>query len=170
MGWPELRRDTEVCMHPNAQRVEAALRSAGVETRVVEFTDSTRTAADAAATIGTTVAQIAKSLLFLAGDDPVLVIASGANRVSMDKLAGLTGSTVRRADADMVKRITGYPVGGVPPIGHPVPPRIVIDQDLLIFDEIWAAAGTPNSVFRITPTELTRVTAGAVADVREEID
>lgn len=155
-------------MHPNSQRVETALAAAGVQTRVVEFSGSTRTAADAAATIGTTVAQIAKSLVFLAGEDPVLVIASGANRVSMDKLAGLAGAPVRRADADTVKRVTGYPVGGVPPIGHPASPRILIDRDLLQFDEIWAAAGTPHSVFRITPPDLTRVTAGTVADVREE--
>jgi prolyl-tRNA editing enzyme YbaK/EbsC (Cys-tRNA(Pro) deacylase) len=155
-------------MHPNAERVLTALAAAGVRAEVVEFAESTRTAAEAAAAIGTGVAQIAKSLVFLAGDEPVLVIASGANRVSTAKLAALVGAPVRRADADAVRRASGYPVGGVPPLGHATPLRVLLDRDLLAFDEIWAAAGTPNAVFRIAPEELVRVTGGALADVREE--
>jgi prolyl-tRNA editing enzyme YbaK/EbsC (Cys-tRNA(Pro) deacylase) len=155
-------------MHPNAERVQAALAAAGVPAEVVEFAESTRTAAEAAAAIGTSIAQIAKSLVFLAGDEPVLVIASGANRVSTAKLAALVGAPVRRADADAVRRASGYPVGGVPPLAHATPLRVLLDRDLLTFDAIWAAAGTPNAVFRIAPDELVRITGGALADVREE--
>lgn len=155
-------------MHPNAERVQAALVGAGIQTPVVEFADSTRTAAEAAAAIGTSVAQIAKSLVFIAGEEPLLVITSGANRVSMEKLAVLTGAAVRRADAGTVKLTTGFPVGGVPPLGHQAPIRILIDRDLLAFDTIWAAAGTPNSVFRVSPHDLVRVTGGEVADIRED--
>jgi prolyl-tRNA editing enzyme YbaK/EbsC (Cys-tRNA(Pro) deacylase) len=155
-------------MHPNAERVQAALAAAGVRADVVEFAESTRTAAEAAAAIGTSVAQIAKSLVFLAGHEPVLVIASGANRVSTAKLAALVGAPVRRADADAVRRASGYPVGGVPPLGHATPLRVLLDRDLLALDQIWAAAGTPNAVFRIAPDELVRVTGGVPADVRED--
>src|SRR5574337_1448169 len=108
-------------MHPNAQRVQAALAALGARGRVVELADSTRTSAEAAAAIGTGVAQIVKSLVFLAGAEPVLVMASGANRVSMRKLAQRLGGPVRRADADAVKRLTGFPIGGVPPVGHESP-------------------------------------------------
>ena len=155
-------------LHPNAARVQAALAAAGVRARVVQFAASTRTAEEAAAAIGTSVAQIAKSLVFVAGRQPVLVITSGANRVSTEKLAALLDAPVRRADADTVKAQTGYPVGGVPPVAHTAPLRVLVDQDLLRFDEIWAAAGTPNSVFAVAPADLLRVAGGAVADVREE--
>jgi prolyl-tRNA editing enzyme YbaK/EbsC (Cys-tRNA(Pro) deacylase) len=155
-------------VHTNARRVQAAFAAAGVPIEVVEFDESTRTAAEAAAAIGTSVAQIAKSLVFLAGEQPLLVITSGANRVSTEKLAALVGVPVRRADADAVRRATGFPVGGVPPLGHAAPLRILLDRDLLAFEEIWAAAGTPNSVFRIAPAALVRVTGGEPADVREE--
>jgi Cys-tRNA(Pro) deacylase len=155
-------------MHTNTQRVQAALVETGVPAEVVEFAESTRTAAEAAAAIGTSVAQIAKSLVFLAGEQPLLVIASGANRVSTDKLAALAGGRIRRADADTVRRVTGYPVGGVPPIGHATCLRVFIDRDLLAFDAVWAAAGTPNSVFRVAPRDLIDITSGEVADVREE--
>ena len=155
-------------LHPNALRIQAALIAAGVQTDVVQFAESTRTAAEAATAIGTSVVQIAKSLVFLAGDQPALVITSGANRVSITKLATLLDAPVRRADADTVKRASGYPVGGVPPLGHGTTLRILVDRDLLAFDEIWAAAGTPNAVFRIAPDELLRITGGLVADVRED--
>ena len=155
-------------LHANAARVQAALAATGVQVRVVEFAESTRTAVEAAAAIGTSVAQIAKSLVFLAGERLVLVITSGANRVDTTKVADLIGAPVRRADADTVKARTGYPVGGVPPVAHTSPPRVLVDRDLLQFDEIWAAAGTPNSVFAIAPAELVRVAGGIVADVREE--
>jgi prolyl-tRNA editing enzyme YbaK/EbsC (Cys-tRNA(Pro) deacylase) len=135
----------------------------------VELADSTRTSAEAAAALGTSIAQIAKSILFLAGDEPVLVLASGANRISVEKLAALVGRPVRRADADAVKRTTGFPIGGTAPVGHKVPVRVVIDSALLQLPEVWAAAGTPHAVFKATPQELVRLAGdGAVAEVRED--
>lgn len=154
-------------MHPNAQRVQDTLTTLGADGTVQELAASTRTAAEAAAALGTTVAQIAKSLLFLAGSEPVLVIASGVNRVSLEKLARLLGAPVTRADAESVKRHTGFPIGGVAPVGHANPLRILIDEDLRQYPEIWAAAGTPNAVFRTSFSELARMTGGQVADVRE---
>jgi prolyl-tRNA editing enzyme YbaK/EbsC (Cys-tRNA(Pro) deacylase) len=156
--------------HPNAERVVSAFAERGVEIRVVEFADSTRTAVEAAAVVGVTVAQIAKSLVFLVGEhaEPVLVIASGVNRVSEKKLAARLGGTVRRADADTVKRITGFAVGGVAPVGHAAPMRIVIDRDLLQYPEVWAAAGTPHHNFAIAPDALVHASGGEVVDVREE--
>ena len=155
-------------MHPNAQRIQDILTALGASGPVQELAASTRTAAEAAAALGTTVAQIAKSLVFLAGDKPVLVIASGVNRVSLDKLSRLLGEPVLRADAEAVKRHTGFPIGGVAPVGHTAPLRILIDQDLFQYPELWAAGGTPNAVFRTSPDELARITGGEVADVREE--
>jgi prolyl-tRNA editing enzyme YbaK/EbsC (Cys-tRNA(Pro) deacylase) len=155
-------------MHPNAQRVQAALAALGASGQVIELTATTRTSAEAAAALGTTVAQIAKSLVFLAGEEPVLVIASGVNRVSLSKLAQQLARPVSRADADTVKRLTGFPIGGVPPVGYESPLHTLIDRDLLQYPEIWAAAGTPHAVFPTTPTELVRITGGTVADVREE--
>jgi prolyl-tRNA editing enzyme YbaK/EbsC (Cys-tRNA(Pro) deacylase) len=158
-------------MHPNAERIQAELEARGAGGKVVELAASTRTSQEAAAAIGTTVAQIAKSLVFLAGETPVLpilVIASGINRVSMEKLAAHLGTPATRPDAETVKRLTGFPIGGVSPVGHAVPLRALIDRDLLQYEEIWAAAGTPNAVFRTTPEELARITGGEVVDVREE--
>jgi prolyl-tRNA editing enzyme YbaK/EbsC (Cys-tRNA(Pro) deacylase) len=155
-------------MHPNAQKVQDELKALGAGGDVVELAASTRTSQEAAAAIGTTVAQIAKSLVFLSGEAPVLVIASGVNRVSMDKLERILGGRAVRPDADTVKRLTGFPIGGVAPVGHAVRPRVLIDRDLLQYEEIWAAAGTPNAVFRTTPEELTRITEGELVDVRED--
>lgn len=154
--------------HPNVERVRAALAELGVTAEPVEFAESTRTSAEAAAAIGTSVAQIAKSLVFLAGDTPALVIASGVNRVDTGKLARALGAPIRRADAETVRRATGFPIGGVPPVGHTEALRTVIDQDLMRYATIWASAGTPNAVFETTPAELARMTGGLVADVREE--
>ena len=154
-------------MHPNAERVQAELRSRGAAGEVVELAASTRTSQEAAAAIGTTVAQIAKSLVFLAGEAPVLVIASGVNRVSLAKLAGILGCAATRPDAETVKRLTGFPIGGVAPLGHATPMRVLIDRDLLRHEEIWAAAGTPNAVFRTTPSALARITDGQVVDIGE---
>lgn len=155
-------------MHANAERIQSLLRDLESNGQVVEFDESTRTSADAAAAVGTTVGQIAKSLVFLAGDAPILVVASGANRVSTAKVAALTNARIKRADADSVRAATGFPIGGVPPIGHAQPLRILIDRDLAQYDEIWAAAGTPNAVFRTSPDDLVRITGGEVADVRED--
>jgi prolyl-tRNA editing enzyme YbaK/EbsC (Cys-tRNA(Pro) deacylase) len=155
-------------MHPNTERVQAFLERHGSAARVVELDGSTRTAAEAAEAIGTTVAEIAKSLVFLAGDTPVVAVASGVNRVSLEKLSRLTGVTVTRADADAVRRHTGFPIGGVPPVAHDRQLDVLVDRDLLQYPEIWAAAGTPRSVFPTTPEELTSMTGGTIADIKED--
>jgi prolyl-tRNA editing enzyme YbaK/EbsC (Cys-tRNA(Pro) deacylase) len=153
-------------MHPNAERVRSALLQAGARADIVEFPEGTRTSADAAAAIGTTIAQIAKTLVFLADGDPVLVIASGPDRVSEERLGAHLDATITRANADDVRAATGFPIGGVPPVGHPQPVRTVLDSALLAHDEIWSAGGTPNAVFPTTPDELIRVTGAEVVDVR----
>jgi prolyl-tRNA editing enzyme YbaK/EbsC (Cys-tRNA(Pro) deacylase) len=153
-------------MHPNAQRVKAALQAAGARADIVEFPEGTRTSADAAAAIGTTIAQIAKTLVFLADGEPVIVIASGADRVDEARLGVALGATISRADADAVREGTGFPIGGVPPVAHPARLRVVIDKALLEHAEIWSAAGTPNAVFPTTPDELRRITGAEVVDVR----
>ncbi len=148
---------------PSALKVQSAL---GPKFTVLEFDASTRTAEDAAAAIGCTVAQIAKSLVFRAASGrSVLVIASGANRVDEKAAAALIGERISRADAGFVRQATGFAIGGVPPVGHSTAPIVLIDQDLMAFEEIWAAAGTPNAVFRLTPADLVALTEGSVAAI-----
>lgn len=150
-----------------AQRVQAALEAQGLDVRIREFPTSTRTAADAAASIGCTVAQIAKSLVFRGERTgrAILVVASGANRVDEARLGAVVQEPIGRADAAFVRERTGYAIGGVPPVAHAEPPIVVIDEDLLGLEEIWAAAGTPNAVFRLTPAELVAITGGQVARI-----
>ncbi len=152
---------------PSALRVQAAL---GDRHLVMEFEATTRTAADAAAAIGCTVAQIGKSLVFRgAGSNrPVLVVASGVNRVDEAKVAAAVGEPIARADADFVREATGFAIGGVPPVGHKQTPIVLIDESLMSFGEIWAAAGTPNAVFRLTPADLVALTGGRVAAIAHE--
>ena len=148
---------------PSALKVQAAL---GPQFQVLEFEASTRTSEEAAAAIGCTVAEIAKSLIFRSVEGrPVLVIASGVNRVDEKKVAQLIGAKIKRADADFVRDMTGYAIGGVPPLAHATAPIVLIDRDLGRFAFVWAAAGTPNAVFRLTPADLVRLTQGKVADV-----
>ena len=134
---------------------------------VLEFEESTRTAADAAAAVGCTVGQIAKSLVFKASESgrPVLVITSGSVRVDEAKVSALLGEAIERASADFVRESTGFAIGGVPPVGHQRPPVVFIDSNLLEYDVLWAAAGTPNAVFQLTPDHLVRLSGGTVADV-----
>jgi prolyl-tRNA editing enzyme YbaK/EbsC (Cys-tRNA(Pro) deacylase) len=133
----------------------------------MELPQSTRTAADAAKAIGCEVGQIAKSLVFRAieSGSAVLVIASGTNRVNESAIAAAIGEPIGKADADFVRARTGFAIGGVPPIGHPEPIRTFIDEDLLRFDRIWAAAGTPNAVFELSPADLGQLTGGSVIRV-----
>jgi prolyl-tRNA editing enzyme YbaK/EbsC (Cys-tRNA(Pro) deacylase) len=147
-------------------RVKAALTAAGIVARIEEFPSSTRTAQEAAATVGTTVGQIVKSLVFLAGDAPVMALVSGVNRLDTQRLAALSGAPIGKADAEAVRQATGYSIGGVPPIGFPAPIPTYIDRDLLRYNVVWAAAGTPRHVFPIAPDELVRITGGHVADLR----
>lgn len=155
-------------MHPNVDRVSAAARAAGLEISVRRFPEGTRTAEDAARAIGCSVAQIVKSLVFMAGGDPLLALVSGANRVDMDRLAAATGAAeARRATGDEARAAGGYAIGGVPPFGHPRPLTVLIDRDLLANDVLWAAAGLPDAVFAISPDDLVRVSGGRVVELAE---
>jgi prolyl-tRNA editing enzyme YbaK/EbsC (Cys-tRNA(Pro) deacylase) len=146
-----------------AMRIQSLLGSAF---RVLEFEDSTHSSADAAAAVGCDVAQIAKSMVFRAADgQPVLVVASGANRVDDRKVAALLGRKIKRADPDFVLLHTGFAVGGVPPVGHATRPVTFLDRDLRSYAEIWAAAGLPNAVFALTPDDLARLTGAAFVDI-----
>jgi prolyl-tRNA editing enzyme YbaK/EbsC (Cys-tRNA(Pro) deacylase) len=151
--------------HPAALRVQAAL---GPSFTVVEFDESTHTAQEAADAIGCTVAQIAKSILFRsASGKPVLVIASGVNRVDEKKLRGLLGEKIERARPEFVKEATGFEVGGVPPVAHASPCVVFLDEDLKAFPMVWAAGGTPNAVFKIGFETLAEMSGATVADVRK---
>ncbi|HJQ57946.1 MAG TPA: YbaK/EbsC family protein [Vineibacter sp.] len=152
----------------SAQKVEDWLAGRGMAGRVIEMPDTTRTSAEAAAAIGCAVANIAKSLVFRGRDSgqAVLVIASGANRVDENKIAALLGERIARPDAAFVRDATGYIIGGVPPVAHAAPISTLIDTDLLARDPIWAAAGTPFAVFRLSADELVSLSGGRVADVK----
>jgi prolyl-tRNA editing enzyme YbaK/EbsC (Cys-tRNA(Pro) deacylase) len=141
-----------------ARQFQAVLDERGTNLTVLELPDSTRTAEDAAGALGCSTAQIVKSLVFrdLVTDAPVMVLASGPNRVDEQVVATRLGHEVGKADADFVKKSTGYSIGGVPPLGHKNPVTLFVDEDLLAFDEVWAAAGTPHAVFKI-PGELTAI-------------
>jgi Cys-tRNA(Pro) deacylase len=156
---------------PSVQRVVDAAATLGLSIDVVTFEYSTRTAGDAAAAIGCEVGQIVKSLVFIVSGTPVVALVSGANQLDTRKLATLFGvgrKQVERADANTVRTATGFAIGGVPPFGHASTLDVFIDDDLMYYEVIWAAAGTPNSVFAITPAELARAIGGKVADLRAE--
>lgn len=151
----------------SAQRVQDVLAAHGVTAKVAELPDSTRTAQEAAEAIGCEVSQIVKSLVFKTreGDHPVLILTSGSNRVDVKKVGRALDETIVKADAGFVRERTGFAIGGVPPVGHIDPPITCIDEDLLQHDEIWAAAGTPFAVFRLTPDELLEIAPGRVLAV-----
>jgi prolyl-tRNA editing enzyme YbaK/EbsC (Cys-tRNA(Pro) deacylase) len=149
-------------------RVRAALLAAGHADTVTEFPAGTRTAADAAAAVGCTVAQIAKSIVFRAGERAVVVITSGANRVDAKKVSAALGVPVKSADADFVRATTGFAIGGVAPVGHLTPPLLLFDRDLMDLHPVWAAAGSPSHVFPTEAAALARITGAAVADVKVE--
>jgi prolyl-tRNA editing enzyme YbaK/EbsC (Cys-tRNA(Pro) deacylase) len=150
-------------MHPQALRVQNALIQSGCSSIVREIPDSTRTAVEAAQAVGCDVGQIVKSLVFIL-DPPgeaILVLVSGANRVNEKHLGHLLNGRINKASADQVQNTTGFAIGGVAPLAHSSPLPTYIDEDLLQYHEVWAAAGTPHAVFPITPTELVRITAGS---------
>lgn len=149
-------------------RVRSALERLGLPVEVREMHAATRTTPEAARAVGCEVGQIAKSLVFrgVESDRPVLVIASGKNRVDEELVAAVVGEAVVKADADFVRRRTGFAIGGVAPVGHNEPCAAVIDEELFAYAEIWAAAGGPHSVFRLTPQELRRITDGRVARIK----
>jgi prolyl-tRNA editing enzyme YbaK/EbsC (Cys-tRNA(Pro) deacylase) len=151
----------------SAQRVQDALTALGLPCRVVELSASTRTAQEAADAVGCAVGQIVKSLVFRGTrtDAPILVVASGSNRVNEARLGELAGEPIAKADAMFVRIHTGFAIGGVAPLGHPAPLQTYIDADLLQYAEIWAAAGTSNAVFALTPANLEMITGGKVVTI-----
>ena len=151
----------------SSQRVQKFLKIQGAKTQIIELPQEIRTAVEAANAIGCQLGQIAKSLIFKikSNHQPLLVITSGANQVNERKIVDHVGSPIKIADADFVQQKTGFVIGGVPPIGHLQPIKTFIDQDLLRHQEIWAAAGHPKTVFKITPQELVRITQGRVIEV-----
>ncbi|KAA5606473.1 YbaK/EbsC family protein [Roseospira marina] len=148
-------------------RLATVLSAHGLPPTVYAYPGSTRTAADAAAAIGCPVAAIGKSLVFMGAESgtPVVVIASGANRVDEARVAALIGEPIRKASADEVRAGTGHAIGGVPPFGHPTDLRTILDPDLLVFDPVWVAAGTPKTVFPITPDALRAASRATVAPI-----
>jgi prolyl-tRNA editing enzyme YbaK/EbsC (Cys-tRNA(Pro) deacylase) len=152
----------------SVDRFRAAAEALGLTLEVREFPEGTRTAVDAARAVGCDVGQIVKSLVFVAGGEPVLALVSGPNRADIERLAALAGGAqVRRADAEEARRATGYAIGGTPPFGHPSRLRVFLDRDLLGYDEVWAAAGTPRAVFPISPDELVRASGAEPVDLKE---
>ena len=151
----------------NAKRVQTALAGFGLDLVVVEFPESTRTAQDAANAIGCQVEQIVKSLVFQCrpSGKAILIAASGGNRVNEKRIKEILGEKIVRADAEFVRQVTGFPIGGVPPVAHTQPIETIIDKDLMQFQEIWAAAGTPNAVFPLEPQQLVLITAGKVEKI-----
>lgn len=152
----------------SAQRVQAALEKHGMDCQVQEMSQTTRSAAEAARAVGCTVGQIAKSLVFKRRESKraVLVITSGANRVDEARLEDILSESVDMADPDFVRDQTGFAIGGVPPLGHTQPLEVFIDEDLMQYPDIWAAAGTPRAVFRLTPDQLLKITRGKVTAVK----
>jgi len=148
--------------------VQDALKALGFINEVMELQTTTRTSAEAAQAVGCRVEQIAKSIVFRGKqtDRPVLVIASGPNRINEKKIEALISELIGKADANFVRQRTGFVIGGVPPVGHLEKIEIFIDEDLLKYDEIWAAAGTPNAVFKLTPSDLVKMTGGRIVSIK----
>ncbi len=155
-------------LSPSAQKVQDALRNLGFDLTVIEHAESTRTAQEAAERVGVTLGQIVKSLIFKGkvSGKPILVLTSGSNRVNEKRIRDYAGEKIERADADFVRDVTGYAIGGVPPIAHLQQMETYLDEDLMQYGVIWAAAGTPKAVFELTPTDLQRMTGGRVERIK----
>ncbi|MEZ0396998.1 MAG: YbaK/EbsC family protein [Anaerolineales bacterium] len=160
--------ETRTTLTPSAQKVQEMLRARGFDCQVVEFVESTRTSAEAAERVGCSLGQIVKSLIFRGqtSGKAVLVLTSGANRVDEAVISRYAGEPIGRADAEFVRRVTGFAIGGVPPLGYPQPVETYLDEDLLQYEVLWAAAGTPNAVFPLTPAQLQAMTGGRVTAVK----
>jgi prolyl-tRNA editing enzyme YbaK/EbsC (Cys-tRNA(Pro) deacylase) len=156
-------------LSPSAQKVQDSLRAGGFNNLVIEYLESTRTAQEAAERAGCSLGQIIKSLVFRArtSGKPILVLTSGANRVDESRLSEEAGEPIDRADAEFVRQVTGYAIGGVPPLGHTLALQSFIDEDLLQYPTLWGAAGTPNAMFELTPAELQKMTAGKTTRVKK---
>jgi Cys-tRNA(Pro) deacylase len=152
----------------NARKIQEALQSLGLDCQVIEMENTTRSADEAAKAVGCNVGQIVKSLIFIGRQSrmPFLVVASGINRVNEKRLAKFIGERLKMPDANYVKNTTGFAIGGVPPLGHRIELETYIDEDLLKYEEIWAAAGTPNALFKLTPQDLQLMTHGQVVSIK----
>jgi prolyl-tRNA editing enzyme YbaK/EbsC (Cys-tRNA(Pro) deacylase) len=152
----------------SAQKVQDLLLSLGFNCTVIEHAESTRTAQEAADRAGCTLGQITKSLIFKGqtSHKPILVLTSGSNRVDEKRISEYAGEPIVRADADFVRAVTGFAIGGVPPLGHAQKMETYLDEDLLQYKTIWAAAGTPNAIFELTPDDLQKMTGGKIASVK----
>ena len=152
----------------SAQKMQNLLNSLGYDYTVIEYAESTRTAQEAADRAGCELGQIVKSLIFRGkiSGKPILVLTSGSNRVDEKRISGYAGETISRADADFVRSVTGYAIGGVPPIGHTQDMETYLDEDFLSFQTIWAAAGTPNAIFELKTEDLQKMTGGTVTQVK----
>ncbi len=157
-----------MALSPTAQKVQDLLASLGFNFKVIEFQESTRTAQEAAERAGCTLGQIIKSLIFKGktSDKPILVLTSGANRVNEERISEYAGEPIGRADADFVRTETGFAIGGVPPLGHAHKMETYLDEDLLQYATIWAAAGTPNAIFELNPDALIKMTGGKTVTVK----
>jgi prolyl-tRNA editing enzyme YbaK/EbsC (Cys-tRNA(Pro) deacylase) len=155
-------------LSPTAQKIQDLLKSMGYPNTVIEFAESTRTAQEAADRAGCQLGQITKSLIFRGKQSgkAILVLTSGANRVDEKRIAQHAGEPIGRAEADFVRDITGFSIGGVPPLGHAHRMETYIDEDLLLYESIWAAAGTPNAIFELTPVDLQALTGGKTVRVK----
>jgi prolyl-tRNA editing enzyme YbaK/EbsC (Cys-tRNA(Pro) deacylase) len=155
-------------LSPNAQRVQSALQSLGSTSVITEYAEACRTSAEAAVVLDCAIAQIAKSVIFKGetSGESILVITSGANRVDVAKVALVAGEKPGKADADFVRQHTGFVIGGVAPIAHSKPGKVLFDEDLLQFDRVFPAGGTPQAMFAINPNELLRISGATLADVK----
>jgi prolyl-tRNA editing enzyme YbaK/EbsC (Cys-tRNA(Pro) deacylase) len=155
-------------LSPSAQKIQNLLNSLGYDYTVIEHTESTRTAQEAADRAGCELGQIVKSLIFRGktSGKPILVLTSGANRVDEKRISGYAEETISRADADFVRTVTGFAIGGVPPIGHTEKMETYLDEDFLSYQTIWAAAGTPNAIFELKTEDLQKITNGKIVQVK----
>ena len=155
-------------LSPSAQKIQDLLHSLGYNYTVIEHAESTRTAQEAAERAGCELGQIVKSLIFRgrSSGQPILVLTSGANRVDEKRISEYAGESISRADADFVRAVTGYAIGGVPPIGHVEKMETYLDKDFLQYQVIWAAAGTPNAIFELKTEDLQKMTSGKIVGVK----
>lgn len=155
-------------LSPSAQKIQDVLNSLGYNYTVIEHVESTRTAQEAADRAGCQLGQIVKSLIFKGKESgkPILVLTSGSNRVDEKRISGYAGESIGRADADFVRAVTGFAIGGVPPLGHLQKMETYLDEDFLQYPTIWAAAGTPNAIFELKTEDLQKMTGGKVVMVK----
>ena len=154
-----------MALSKNAQKIQDALQTRGLQLEVIELDASTRTAQEAANAVGCQIGQIVKSLVFRSGEDALLFLVSGQNQLNVARVSAELGIHIEKADADFTRENSGYPIGGVPPIAHAAPMRAFIDRDLMAFDEVWAAAGTPHAVFKLKSRLLPELTGGLILDL-----